>query len=193
MSLFHFIHLHQCNHGSETTQPIFNNDELSFRAFLEVIQGLKNTRNSMIVTQVNDKGINCQYSKVISALKHALKPFPEIKIITIFGSFASKRLRSESDLDIAVAAKVPLSYDQKYEVMKSLVDSFSREIDLIDLQSVAGPILQEALCTGIIVKKDSVSLFYQLLKKMWINQADMMPLTRMIIHNRCERFVLNEH
>jgi predicted nucleotidyltransferase len=128
-----------------------------------------------------------------NALQDALKQFPEIKIITLFGSAATNRLMSDSDLDIAVSADAPLSFDQKYEIMKALYDAFPREIDLIDLQAVAGPILQEALCTGFIVKKDSASLFYQLIKKMWLNQADMMPLTRMIIIDRCKRFVQNEH
>jgi predicted nucleotidyltransferase len=70
-----------------------------------------------------------------------------------------------SDLDIAVAAESSLTFDQKYDLMKALSDAFMREIDLIDLQSVAGPILQEALCTGIIIKKDSAMLFYLLIKK----------------------------
>ena len=134
-----------------------------------------------------------QGDNIIDSLQNALKQFPEIQIVTIFGSAAHNRLMPTSDLDIAVAAERPLSFDQKYELMSALSTAFSREIDLIDLQSVAGPILQEALCTGIIVKKESISLFYQLIKKMWLNQADMMPLTRMIIINRCNRFVQNEH
>ena len=32
MSLFHLIHLVQCNHGSETTQQILNNEELIFQS-----------------------------------------------------------------------------------------------------------------------------------------------------------------
>jgi predicted nucleotidyltransferase len=130
---------------------------------------------------------------IINTLQNTLIKFPEIKIVTLFGSAASNRLMPGSDLDIAVSADTPLSFDQKYDIMSALMADFSCEIDLIDLQSVAGPILQEALCTGIIVKKDSVSLFYRLVKKMWLNQADMMPLTRMIIINRCKRFVQDEH
>jgi hypothetical protein len=34
VSLFHLIHLLQCNPGSETNQQILNNGELIFRAFL---------------------------------------------------------------------------------------------------------------------------------------------------------------
>jgi len=134
-----------------------------------------------------------QSDEIIHSLNEVLKQFPEIQIVTIFGSAASNRLLPDSDLDIAVAAETPLSFDQKYELMQALLENFAREIDLIDLQSAAGPILQEALCTGIIVKKASVSVYYQLIKKMWLNQADMMPLTRMIIIHRCKRFIQNEH
>jgi len=41
VSLFHLVHLLQCNHGSETNQKIMNNEELVFRAFLK--------RNSQII------------------------------------------------------------------------------------------------------------------------------------------------
>jgi len=134
-----------------------------------------------------------QCQKLIKTLQETLKQFPEIKIVTLFGSASTNRLMPNSDIDIAVAADTPLSFDQKYCLMNALGESLSREIDLIDLQAVNGPILQEALHTGIIVKKESMWLFYHLIKKMWLNQADMMPLTRMIIHNRCKRFINNEH
>jgi len=38
VSLFHLIHLFQCNHGSETNQQILNNEELIFRDFLRNTQ-----------------------------------------------------------------------------------------------------------------------------------------------------------
>jgi len=43
VSLFHLIHLLQCNHGSETNQQILNNEELIFRAFLNIEMRIKLT------------------------------------------------------------------------------------------------------------------------------------------------------
>jgi len=128
--------------------------------------------------------------EVIQIIQDVLTRFPEIKIVTLFGSAASGRLKPNSDIDIAVAAQEKLSFDQKFDIMIALTNTLIREIDLIDLQAVAGPILEEALCTGIVIKK--TDLFAKLIQKMWYNQADMMPLTRMIIKKRCQRFVEHE-
>jgi len=46
VSLFHLIHLLQCNHGSETNQQILNNEKLIFSAFLS--QRSKNFGNIVV-------------------------------------------------------------------------------------------------------------------------------------------------
>ncbi len=126
---------------------------------------------------------------MIQTLKTVFKEFPDILIVTVFGSAATALLRYDSDIDIAVAAEKQLSFERKEEIYLALLSAFDREIDLIDLNEVDGVILKSALCSGNIVIKRSVPLLARLLKKMWYHQADMMPHITMIMEKQIQRFI----
>jgi len=140
---------------------------------------------------VKDKIMIREHSQadLIARIQKILAAYPEILIAILFGSAGKGRLTAGSDIDIAVAAGHPLSYEQKNELHRALSRALPYEVDLIDLQSVSGVILQQALCTGVIVQKKSPAHLAALLKKMWFNQADMMPYTRLILKKHSERFV----
>ena len=115
---------------------------------------------------------------VIEQATSVLNDFDDIRFAVVFGSVARGRAIAGSDLDIAVAAKRELSTDRKYVIIQALEDACGMEIDLIDLQAVSGVILQQALCTGTVLVKKSMMLHVGLLKKMWYNQEDVMPMVR---------------
>jgi len=117
-----------------------------------------------------------------------LAGFPEISVTILFGSAASNRLTPVSDIDIGVAAVRILALERKMELHTALSLALPREVDLVDLQAVNGPILQQALSRGVLLKS-SPPVYAALIRKMWFNQADMMPLTRMILQRQTRRFV----
>lgn len=127
--------------------------------------------------------------QITKNIQGTLEDYPDICLAILFGSAAKDRLTPRSDIDIAVAANRPLSFKQRENLLVDLSGRVSHEIDLIDLQAVSGLILSQALCHGIIIKKNSTPLLAALLKKMWYNQADMMPYTEMILKHRSRRFV----
>jgi predicted nucleotidyltransferase len=110
-------------------------------------------------------------------------------IVTVFGSASRGTLRENSDIDIGVAADRQLSLEQKTDIYMALSTAFERNIDLIDLNQVNGAILKSALCSGEIVIKRSVPILARLLKKLWYNQADMMPNTKMVMEQQIQRFI----
>ena len=126
--------------------------------------------------------------QITKNIQGSLGDYPDICLAILFGSAAKDRLTPRSDIDIAVAANRPLSFKQRENFLVDLSGRVSHEIDLIDLQAVSGLILSQALCHGIIIKKTSTPLLAALLKKMWYNQADMMPYTEMILKHRSTRF-----
>lgn len=126
---------------------------------------------------------------MIQELQAVFEKFPNILIVTVFGSASRGMLRENSDIDIGVAAEQQLSFDQKTDICMALSSVFRREIDLIDLNQVNGVILKSALCSGEIVIKHSVPLLAHLLKKLWYNQADMMPNTIMVMEHQIQRFI----
>jgi uncharacterized protein len=127
-------------------------------------------------------------TELSSKVKDVFAAIPEIRVLILFGSGAHNRLTGASDIDVAVAAGRPLGSRKMIEIACELSRVLGRNIDLVDLQSVSGPILQQALCRGEIIRSDD-RIYPLLIKKMWFNQADMMPLTRMVLDRHCQRFI----
>ena len=106
----------------------------------------------------------------------------------MFGSAARDRVTETSDIDVAVAADTRLSLDTRLELAAQFSQAVRRDVDLIDLQDVSGIILQQSLCRGEVVLQQDSGLHAQLIKRLWFNQADMMPYTRRILAERRKRF-----
>ncbi len=115
--------------------------------------------------------------------------YPEILFCSAYGSIAHNKLTADSDIDIAVAGNSPIPLEKLSELSIRLSDVCRREIDLVDLQSKSGVILQQVLCEGKVILKKSSDLYARLILKMWYNQADMMPNVRMIWERRRKRFL----
>ena len=68
-------------------------------------------------------------------------------------------------------------------------NKFKKQVDLVDLQSVSGTILHQALTKGNLVFVKDKNLYAEIIKKMLFNQADMMPNYNMILKKRREEFL----
>ena len=118
-----------------------------------------------------------------------LNRHPEIKLCIIFGSIASGKGSLNSDIDIAIAADQPLSSDRRLELLEELSTATNHEIDLVDLMTAKGLILNQALSTGIVVQNKDKSLYADLISRMLFNQADMMPYYDRILRERRRQFI----
>jgi len=124
--------------------------------------------------------------KVISVV---LTDFPQVLFATLFGSAAKGRLTAQSDVDIGVASTKILSVESRCNIAVALSCALGREVDLVDLQAVSGPILEQALCSGRILKNSDHDLYAGLMKRLWYNQVDMMPYYRRIIEHRSKEWL----
>ncbi len=127
--------------------------------------------------------------EIINSVGKVLAGYPEIRYAAVFGSLVKNRLTATSDVDIAIAGEKSFSFEFILELANALNDELFHSVDLIDLGVVSGAILQQALCTGVTVKKTSTTLLAGLIKKMWYNQADMMPNVLMSQKRHCARFL----
>ena len=98
-------------------------------------------------------------------------------------------MTAHSDVDIAVAAEQKLPAETRSRLAAALSDRLGREVDLIDLQDVAGLILEQALCHSKVVKNADHLLYVRLLKRLWYHQADMVPYIRRILEQRSSRWL----
>jgi|WetSurMetagenome_2_1015567.scaffolds.fasta_scaffold935367_2 uncharacterized protein len=126
--------------------------------------------------------------ELIRTLGEVLSRFPHVQLCIVFGSAASGKMSNESDLDIAIAAAQPLDGKTLLELIEAFSTAADREIDLIDLMSVSGPILKQALSKGTVVQNRDKTLYARLISRMLFNQADMMPYYERTLRERRERF-----
>jgi len=75
----------------------------------------------------------------------------------------------------------------------ALIEAFSsatnREVDLVDLLADAGPILRNALSTGVVVQNADKLLYAKIISRMLFLEADVMPYHYRILRERRERFL----
>ena len=121
-------------------------------------------------------------------IQTAMAGHDEIQIGFVFGSVARNSEGPGSDLDIGVAAAEPLTAKQKLALMDEMAGTFGRPIDIVDLSTASAPVLRQVFTTGVCIIKKDISLYANLLRKLWYDQADIMPNYEMILRRRRERF-----
>ena len=126
---------------------------------------------------------------LVAQLRDALAVDPSLQVACLFGSAVRDQLRADSDIDVAVLADKPLAPEQKLSLAQHLEASLSRPVDLLDLSTLSGAILQQVLCTGRVVLRKNPDALAALMRKMIYHQADMMPYIRRTLAERQRRFL----
>lgn len=120
-----------------------------------------------------------------AAVAEALAAFPQVRLAYLFGSRARTGVaRSDSDLDVAVAAGEPLGTEQRRAIMDALALRMGVPIDLVDLRVAGMPLLQQILTKGQAVFCRDRTLLASLLERMWGEDADFMPYRQRILAER---------
>ena len=118
---------------------------------------------------------------IARTIKDAVAPDRSISVCYMYGSATANRLAQSSDIDVAVAGSRYFSEREMNDLRAGLATVLGREVDLIDLQRIDGPLLQEILTQGEAIKLEDDELLARLIKRMWYFQADMLPNLRMIL------------
>lgn len=113
----------------------------------------------------------------------------QLKLGILFGSIGRGQARPDSDLDLAVAADRPLDPDEKRRLIEEMAQLSSRPIDLVDLQTTGGLLLQEVLTKGKRIYTTDNRVYAELIKKMLFNAADFMPYRNRIIAARRKAWI----
>jgi len=122
----------------------------------------------------------------IQSVTDLLARHSELCLGILFGSSAAARgrVRADSDLDIAVAARHPLPAAAKKALIEQLAALSGRPVDLIDLQTAGGPIVREALSKGRLLFCRDRALYAGLIKRMLFDEADFAPYRERILAER---------
>ncbi|HBA67484.1 MAG TPA: DNA polymerase III subunit beta [Methylococcaceae bacterium] len=118
------------------------------------------------------------------AIREVLASVKGIRLAIVFGSLATGRQRTDSDLDIAVAMQQgPLSASQKIVIIQALAEVIGRPIDLVDLATVSEPLLGQIVRYGRRILGNDTE-FGNLISRHLIEQADFMPYRNRILSER---------
>jgi predicted nucleotidyltransferase len=123
-------------------------------------------------------------------ISEALRSREGIAAAWLFGSVAAGTATT-SDLDVAALGPSPLSTNEKAALIERLAQVTGRPVDLVDLQATHGPIVGRILQEGTRLFCTDTTLYADLLKRGWFDQADWMPYRRRILKTRREQWIEN--
>jgi predicted nucleotidyltransferase len=122
-------------------------------------------------------------TELLDRLRDALRDFPHLELALLFGSLAQGQGRPDSDLDIAVQARHPLSVKERTGLIDAVSRATQRPVDLVDLRTAGEPTMGQVVRHGRrILGSDAAHgrLLYQQL----VDHADFMPLRNRILQER---------
>jgi len=117
-------------------------------------------------------------------LRDALAPFPEIKLVILFGSVAERKARRTSDVDVAIACSEPIEPERKKAYLESIAAAMERPIDLVDLLRAPPPLIATIFSTGKLLRKDDRLLYARLIRRLWRWNADLAGNHRRLLAQR---------
>lgn len=128
-------------------------------------------------------------SRIAVRVKDILRDEPGLRLAILYGSAATGKMRSGSDVDIALLFNHPLGSDQKMELITRLESQLRRDVDLVDLFALNGTILKQVLSKGRVLTQSEPGALAGLVQRMIYNQTDMMPYVTRTLVERQERFI----
>jgi len=106
-----------------------------------------------------------------------------VKVGILYGSAARDQLRDHSDIDVAVGAGRPLTWDEQRRVHAALCEVTGREVDLIDLEGLTGLLWEIIWTEGLFLLKDH-DLIVKYTGKVQAFVEDVKPSLMAIINHR---------
>lgn len=128
------------------------------------------------------------FSAEIDDLTNYLRQQSDIKLAILFGSLATGKARSDSDIDIGIQKKHPLSASEKAEVIGQLALITGRSVDLVDLSVAGEPILGQILKYGKRLFGSDAAYAEISLKHLYA-QADFVPYIDRTLKERRQQWL----
>lgn len=140
---------------------------------------------------ISKKKYNTQMEEqeiIIQKIKTWVQQQNEICYALAFGSILENRFHKNTNIDLAIVGTKKFSFDTILNWKVELESLCQRQVDLVDLKSVSGAILQEALVKGRELLLNDSSVKLQMLQKMIYDQADFQPMVKRMLKERRQKF-----
>ena len=126
--------------------------------------------------------------EIHDTIKNYFKEIPEVTSVILYGSYAQGRQNPQSDIDLGIATKSGLTAELKIKIISELSLIFHKTIDIVDIQNIHVPLLQEILTKGTWLLLDSNSVKEKLIQRMIYEVADLQPMREKIQTVKIKRF-----
>ena len=124
----------------------------------------------------------------IKQIKQLFEEDVDITLALIFGSYVKGKLSAESDIDIAIKLKKPLLESKKILIIQSIANITGRAVDLVDLQKVGEPLLNQIIKGGKVIKGSSQAYTELAIKNVYANE-DFLPYIKRSLKARREKWI----
>jgi predicted nucleotidyltransferase len=124
--------------------------------------------------------------EVVTVVLSVLNNFPAIKVAVVYGSASRNSLGDHSDVDVAVGAGRPLSFEEKNLLQSRLMMGLEREVDLLDLEKLEGLLWEFLWTEGKFILWDH-DLVVKYAGKAQAFVEDVKPNLMKMIDDRLER------
>ncbi len=126
--------------------------------------------------------------KVIDLL---LSEFPEIELIYLFGSMATGKIHSQSDLDIAFWNSSSSVEELKcFATQEQLAALFSTDVDLVDMRGASEVFCYEVVTTGRRIYTKDIERMHFIENRIWSDYLYLNEVRRDIVNDRYGKQVL---
>jgi predicted nucleotidyltransferase len=125
----------------------------------------------------------------VNQVKSFFERDPDVRLAVLFGSYATGRIHSGSDVDIAVAYPEKMSLEDRVAKAQELSAVVNKEIDLIDLREAHGVLLQQILRNRKTLVNRDPELYGRIIVRRIDEEESLMPLYERVLQARRERFL----
>jgi len=108
----------------------------------------------------------------------------DVELAMIFGSAVDRGLRADSDVDVAVLTRSPLTAERKGAIIRVVAELTGRPVDLVDLRSAGVAVTSQILRHGRRLFERRPSVFPALLSRTLADVVDFLPYRERILRER---------
>lgn len=84
--------------------------------------------------------------------------FPSVKLVYLFGSYASNQTHAASDIDLAILSDKKLLPVARWEIQQLMAEKLGVDVDLVDLLTASTVMQKEIISNGVCLHNSNNEL-----------------------------------
>lgn len=132
---------------------------------------------------INDSNI------ILNRITEQLSLEEDIVLAIAFGSLVAEGLRPDSDVDIAILTREPLTSQRRETLIRLLAGITGRAVDLIDLRSTGVALMRPVVRYGKRLVCRDRRAYSDLVSRMIMDAADFLPYRQRLLKERRKTWI----